>query len=185
VRIVRDTSHLQSREIVVRSSHRIPTFPGCYFYVYYPSRWGSKSSYFKMFVDSLPLSLAWISDDRELTFFISRNNGIPRFAPLNSGDEIILDGPYGRDINPAELDTILLVARGLGIIGILSFAYYEVAKAPQGSRQQNQRVDILWVLDHANQQDLVGNKLLQLQEIAQNSVSTWWQRRLKISPANK
>ncbi|KAK0702714.1 hypothetical protein B0H67DRAFT_558329 [Lasiosphaeris hirsuta] len=160
VRIVYDISHSRSREIVVRSSHGIPAFPGCYFYVYYPSRWGFKSLSFNTFVDSLPLSLAWISDDdndalrRDLTFIVSHNNGTPRFAPLNSGDEILLDGPYGRDINPAELDTIVLTARGSGIIGLLSFAYYQVAKEQhQGSRRQKQRVDILWVLDHKMDQN--------------------------------
>ncbi|KAK3364742.1 hypothetical protein B0T24DRAFT_537301, partial [Lasiosphaeria ovina] len=109
--------------------------------------------------------------EKLITFIISHNNRTSGFVPFHNGQEILLDRPYGRDINATACTTIVLVARGPGIVGLLSFASHQVGRyKDKNSRKEKRRVDILWVLDDVGQQDLVGNRLRELQNMDQDSV---------------
>jgi hypothetical protein len=178
-------AHSESTEVIVRCSPRVSVFPGCYFYVYYKRKLGFKSLHIDMFVDSLPLMLVWgpeASDDspeeKLITFVISHGSCTSGLLQLCSGQEILLDGPYGRDMKATACTTMVLAARGPGIVGLLSFASHQVGQHKhKSSRKEKPRVDILWVLDDAGQQDLVGNKLWELQNMDQDSVRSSSPRR--------
>ena len=179
-----DESHSGSTEIIVSCSPRLRAFPGCYFYAYYPRRFGFKFLHFDILVDSVPLMLAWApepsvnsskeklgSSKEKLAFIVSHGNRKSRPKPFDEGQEILLDGPYGQDIKATACTTMVLAARGPGIIGLLSFASYQVSRYKhKKSREEKLRVDILWVLDHVGQQDLVGNRLRNLQDMDKDSV---------------
>jgi hypothetical protein len=176
-RIESDRSYSESTEVVVRCNSRISAFPGCYFYVYFPRRFSFGSLHFDIFVNSLPLMLAWGPDagdgsskEELITFILWHGSRTPK-SVLKSGQEILLDGPYGPDINAAACTTMVLAARGPGIVGLLSFARHQVGRYKHmSSRREKRRVDLLWVLDDVGQQDLVGNKLRELQDMDQDSV---------------
>ncbi|KAK4242972.1 hypothetical protein C7999DRAFT_18590 [Corynascus novoguineensis] len=140
-----DRSHSESTEVVVRCSSRISVFPGCYFYVYFPRRYSFGSLHFDIFVDSLPLMLAGDGSSKEelMTFILSYGSRKSKFVPY-SGQEILLDGPYRQDINAAACTTMVLVARGPGIVGLLLFASYQVGRYKHiSSRKEKRRVDLL------------------------------------------
>jgi predicted ferric reductase len=172
-----DRSHSESTEVVVRCTSQISVFPGCYFYVYFSRRYKFGSLHFDIFVHSLPLMLAWgpeagdgSSKEELMTFILSHGSRTSKFVP-HSGQEILLDGPYGQDINAAACTTMVLAASGPGIVGLLSFASHQVGRYKHmSSRKEKRRVDLLWVLDDVCQQDLVGNKLRELQNMDQDSV---------------
>ena len=181
-------------ELTVKCRSRISVFPGCYFYVYYPRRYGFKSLHLDAFVDNFPLPVAWIPEKSKgnlITFIISKDlyqrgkskgSDKSKVEPFKSGMEILLEGPYGHDVNATARTTTVLAAHGPGIIGLLSFASSQVRhekdREYQVGRRGKRRLNLLWVLEHVSQQDVVGNKLRELQKIDLQSV-----RRPSSTPA--
>ncbi|KAF5973969.1 hypothetical protein FCOIX_8547 [Fusarium coicis] len=93
-----------------------------------------------------------------------------------------LDGPYGKDLKLHTFETVVLTAKGLGISGVLPFALHLAARKrhDNGLRDKSARlrdssepvfgdlsrhVDLIWWLEHDDQDRWVHDQLQSLQEV--------------------
>ncbi|TPX11400.1 uncharacterized protein E0L32_007819 [Thyridium curvatum] len=172
-----DIKHHDSTEIRIHHKKPLSLFPGCYFYLSYPSNFGFKSLHFSMFVNSLALTPTRDpgNNDGQISFVLSHRDSKARLLRFPVGQQILLDGPYGQDIDATACTTMVLVAQGAGIVGVLAFVCRQVERFKSKSdRKEKLRVDVLWVLDHYIQQDLVGSQLRELQELDHCSNTVVW-----------
>jgi hypothetical protein len=85
---------------------------------------------------------------------------------LEVGSDLLLDGPYGRNLKLWNYETVILVAKGVGIAGILSYAldllsHRNINTGFTGSslfrrkrgRDSTRKVAILWVLEDNAQEE--------------------------------
>ena len=83
---------------------------------------------------SHPFLIAWWDEEEReggsattqiLTFLILPQGGLSaRLAKEMSLQDIIFEGPYGQDLQLGRYQTVILVADGIGIIGVLPYAQY-------------------------------------------------------------
>lgn len=172
--------------IQLNTNKPISVFPGCYFYVFFPGPlpfynllhgyammpvWGQPDQY-----------VAGVASD--LVFLISRTQGHHRRS-LNSilpGNRLRLDGPYGKDLKLHTFETVVLTAKGLGITGILPFALHLASRRRHDSKLRDKsarlrdssepvfgdlsrNVDLIWWLEHDDQDRWVQDQLRSLQEV--------------------
>jgi hypothetical protein len=107
--------------VSVRLKRPIEIRPGSYFYLYLPSRWAKYN-----FLHSVTAMVYWYPPEdgpgavREVTFLLSRYNST--FKALQEGQFILLDGPYGQDLQLHKHQNVVLAAKGIGIAAILPLA---------------------------------------------------------------
>lgn len=124
--LTRGTSTLESVEYFdhgcrwkVRTNSPLRTYPGCYFYLY-NTRFSTVTrayGYPVLVLTGNPSSKESVPSYLE---FLMRSE---RFA--NTAYErktLYLDGPYGRNLRPELFETVILVAEGIGIAGVLPYA---------------------------------------------------------------
>ncbi|CZR64892.1 uncharacterized protein PAC_14792 [Phialocephala subalpina] len=103
-----------------------------------------------------------------LTFLIEPRDGFTaRLTKENALNHLSLDGPYGQDLRLESYDTVLLVAKGIGIAGMLSYAKQLIwwkSNSLQKRRVITRKLDIYWELDDNGQERWVGDYLRQLQD---------------------
>ena len=105
----------QIARVRVRCRRRVSPYPQMYFYLF-------SSSVLRFQSQMAPVVWWDPRNTRELTFLVDGG-----FAnTLSNG--VILDGPYGNDIDSSQYDTVMLVADGIGISGVLSFALSLVSR---------------------------------------------------------
>ncbi|KAE8442180.1 hypothetical protein EG329_003768 [Mollisiaceae sp. DMI_Dod_QoI] len=112
-----------------------------------------------------------------VSFLIRPQRGLTaRLTKESQLHSINVDGPYGQDLQLEQYDTVILVAEGIGIAGVLPYAKYlsqrklddDNAKSnPKAkvclSRDQTRKVDIFWKLEH-NRQVSIAEKYLDILE---------------------
>ena len=108
---------------------RLRVFPGCYYYIF-PSR--------KLRLSSYRVVPKWYDPSStgsatSVEFFIAKER--PRFK-INQ--RWLIDGPYGYDLKLHRVENVILAAKGVGGIGILSFALDLL------ERRQHDREEIEW-----------------------------------------
>jgi NAD(P)H-flavin reductase len=128
----------QVRVVRVKVPRAIPTRPGSYFYLYRhgipfrgrlaPVVWWDRNSK---------------NSSREFTFILDDE----WLGDLRQGSEIILDGPYGKEVDARKYQTILLVAIGKGICGILPVALSILSGHASGGYGTLAKLDIFWKLE--------------------------------------
>lgn len=184
--------------------------PGEYVYLYFTNlRWRYR-------LQSHPLMIAWCEDGKEtvhgrefdvtnLTFLIESRSGLTarlgtelRLSELSSGKaksrgSISFDGPYGQSLSLERYETVMLVAKGIGITGVLPYAGYlmqrnshdaEIKKmlnlgsTPNKDELRNslhrdatRKVDLFWELESNCQEDWVSDHLRTLQDQDPDRVS--------------
>ncbi|KZL88158.1 hypothetical protein CI238_11627 [Colletotrichum incanum] len=77
--------------------------------------------------------------------------------------QVLLDGPYGKHIHPEKYETIVLVAQGRGIAGVLPVALH-IAQIGRHDRI-TRRIDLQWKLDHHDEEGWVEDRLQNLIEL--------------------
>lgn len=152
----------------LKCERHLRVFPGSYFYVF-PSRKLRLSSYRVVPKWYEPLSA---ESARSVDFFIAKDR--PR---LQMDQRWLIDGPYGYDLKLHRFENVMLAAKGVGVIGILSFALNLVERQQHDKREiksngkastalhrdATSRVFILWRLDYNAQDQLVAKHLRELQ----------------------
>lgn len=177
------------KEVVVQlklvTDKPVKVFPGCYFYVFFNGPlpfydlfhgyamtpfWGSP----KQFINGK------VSDP---TFLITRKgHHANSLGCVSSGDSLRLDGPYGRDLKLYRFETVVLTAKGIGIVGVLPFALQLAGRRQRDDEARSRHarlrdssepvfadfsrnVDVIWWLEHDYQDQWVADQLKSLQEL--------------------
>ena len=110
---------------------------------------------------------------------------------IEKGDRMLLDGPYGQDLQLHRYETVILTAKGMGIVSVLPMALHLAARkshddsiriqsslfedptvglatAPEAApvfRDATRRIDLLWRLEHNYQDQWVADQLKVLQDL--------------------
>ena len=103
-----------------------------------------------------------------LTFLVQPQMGLSaRLAMQSSVKNVIFDGPYGQDLRLHRYETVMLVAEGIGIAGVLSFALHLANWKFHGNPDYargviTRKVDLYWVLEGNHQERWVAHQLKEL-----------------------
>jgi hypothetical protein len=187
VRVCQRSEYDSVTRLTLRRSGNKPitTFPGCYFYIHPQSRLPFLSMWRGKAVTPL-----WFFQDDKLTSLHNKGNLSDEITILlgqgkqtiRTGQRIRLDGPYGKLQGLNRFETVILVARGLGIAGVLSLAaelaahhrhdndvwrqFFETRT--QGKHTFDdicRRVNLIWWLDSPVQEEWARKELRLLQDL--------------------
>lgn len=166
--ITDETGDSEASRITVSGHRSFRHFPGSYFYIFPP---GSVFHYSLMI--SYPMTALWYEPDLDgkgsMVTFLVLHSGPLRSLRFRKGERLLIDGPYGQDLNLESFESVMLVARGAGIVGVLS-----IARTLWECRHDNvlRRVNIFWSLDRNSQGEWVSEYMRALQELDAANVST-------------
>jgi predicted ferric reductase len=180
--IIRVKILMKDRTIMNR---RFEPKPGQYYYLDFPQL------PLRDRVQAHPFMLAWWTQSgsiTNLTFLVEPQRGLTaRLMKELSLSSVNIEGPYGQDLEVERYDTVMLVAKGVGIAGVLSYVRYlterksndETVKAAeetekmancQRSNQQSddlyrdhtRKIDLFWKLDHNGQAEWTSDYINEL-----------------------
>lgn len=146
-----------------RCERQLRVFPGCYFYIFPPRK--LRLSSYRMVPKWYEPSSA--GSARSVDFLIAGDR-----PQLRMDQRWLIDGPYGCDLRLHRFKNVMLTAKGVGIIGVLSFALsilerrqHDKMERGKGTTLNNatSKVCILWKLDYNAQDQLVARHLEELQ----------------------
>ncbi|KAH8909446.1 hypothetical protein BR93DRAFT_956577 [Coniochaeta sp. PMI_546] len=178
----------------LRTQRPVSTFPGSYFYIYLPG------SYFNYdLLRSSAVMMLWSDAKQTVTgkttdFHIlagQQSRYLRMLGTIKAGDRVLLDGPYGQDLRLHEYETVILTAKGMGIVSVLPMALHLAARKNHDDsirsqfdsnsdptiglatdlntapvfRDSTRRVDLLWRLEHNDQELWVADQLRALQDL--------------------
>jgi NAD(P)H-flavin reductase len=166
------TVHSDVTRIEVHCDNSIRVFPGSYFYVFLPG----KFLHYNMLA-SYPMTVMWyapenVSDANEVTdvaFLISHRSRALRSMRFSRGQRLLLDGPYGQDLGLQHFETVMLAAKGIGILGILPLALNLFKRQVRGDSCP--KVNIFWALEEIPQENWVMEELKTLQAMDLSNVT--------------
>ncbi|PMD22674.1 hypothetical protein NA56DRAFT_658055 [Hyaloscypha hepaticicola] len=112
-----------------------------------------------------PFVVSWWDDSMNascLDFLVEPQAGIT--ADLISKKcirGVTLDGPYGKDIHLQDYETVILVARGIGIVGVLPYVRHMIYRRSSTSKNLEEyrrglitrKIDLYWDMEDNSQQD--------------------------------
>ena len=152
--------------IQVSCNRPVRVFPGCYFFIFRPGR------LFRYDTSSFPMLVMWHSSasvtgtNKDVSFLVSDHGRMSQVSRLDIGNTLRLDGPYGRNLELWNYETVILTAKGMGIAGVLSAALtlidrrsqdWQAKKNPLSAerlfRDLTRKVAILWTLESNGQED--------------------------------
>ena len=108
----------------------------------------------------------------ELSFLIQPHSGLSsQLIARKSIPNVMIHGPYGKNLHLDEYETVILIAKGIGIAGILPYArhmaYRRLSKDKSNEEYRRglmtRKLDIIWVLDDNYQDMWVSEYMQQLQ----------------------
>jgi predicted ferric reductase len=107
---------------------------------------------------------------KSLTFLIQPQRGLSaRLAMQSSIRSVAFDGPYGQDLHLERYETVMLVAQGIGIAGVLPYAHHltnwKFHKNKSHKRAvMTRKLDLYWLLEENYQEKWIGDYLKELQQ---------------------
>lgn len=145
-----DITHLK-----VYTHHAINSFPGAYFYVHFPGLFWHHD-----ILNSYPMVALWdkpaqltkpaLTQSQDLSFIVTNHGRHVRgLERLEHQSHLLLEGPYGQNLPLQEFENVILVAQGIGLVGLLQFAlhlarrrYHDdmVRQSLQGSKEREKRL---------------------------------------------
>jgi len=144
--------------------------PGQYYYLSF-SDMGLRKRF-----QSHPYTIAWWDDSMRatsLSFLVQPHNGVSSdLIRRNSLRSVRIDGPYGKDLELEKYETVILVAKGIGIAGIIPYvrhlAYRKLStgKAHEAYRRGliTRKIDVYWMLEDNAQEDWISDWIIDLRE---------------------
>ena len=187
----------------VRLRRHLPFKPGQFGYLKFPSlRWRYR-------FQAHPFMIMWceydveVKDDKQiditnLTFLIQPRGGLTarldrelQLSDLSKGSSfqwpVSFDGPYGQDLHLEQYETVMLVAQGPGIAGVLRYAQHLAQRSCRDRevkrllklestpnkvdlrktlhRDATKNVDLFWQLDLNSQEKWISDHLRALQDM--------------------
>ncbi|KAK1977346.1 hypothetical protein LZ30DRAFT_265771 [Colletotrichum cereale] len=153
--------HLGDANIIeVRATRPMTVYPGCYYYL--------TPSVFSLAVGPPSIVYHW-----DKTASQTKTAKTPPMAgvsdlflliqgqvPMKGLTQVLLDGPYGQHTHPEKYETVVLVAQGRGIAGVLPAALH-IAQMGRHDRI-TRRIDLQWKLDHNDEEGWVEERLQNL-----------------------
>ncbi|KAI3339065.1 hypothetical protein F4824DRAFT_498917 [Ustulina deusta] len=171
--ITDETGDSEVSRITVSCNRRVHYFPGSYFYIFPP---GSFLRY--NLLASYPMAVLWYEPDimgkgsTELAFLVLHSRPLKSLR-FRKGERLLIDGPYGQDLNLSYFKSVMLAAHGAGILGVLS-----IARSLWERRRSDDvlcRVNIFWSLERNSQAEWAAAYLKRLQELdAGNELFVVW-----------
>ena len=134
-----------------------------------------RSLYSRDKVQTHPFMISWFDNvsveqeivrAKKLTFLIEIRDGLTaRMARESYVQAKSLEGPYGKNLDLAQYTNVILVAEGLGIAGVLSYARELVLwKARVYHRVYTRKLDIYWKLETNEEEKWVGDEFEKLRK---------------------
>jgi predicted ferric reductase len=166
-----DTSKMSSITAVrltVLLKRPMKILPGQYVYLFL-SDMGARRRF-----QAHPFVIAWWDNSMEATkisILIEPQNGLSaELAARNMIRSVVVDGPYGKDLRLQDFENVILVAKGIGIAGIIpyvrSLTYRRVSKGKEHESYRRglitRKIDLYWVLEDNCQEDWVSDWLVDL-----------------------
>lgn len=117
------------------------------------------------------MAALWYEPDLEgkgsTVTFLVLHSGPLRSLRFKKGERLLIDGLYGQDLNLKSFESVMLVAHGPGIAGVLS-----TARTLWECRRDNVlcRVNIFWSLDRESQGEWASEYLQSLQKLDAGNV---------------
>ncbi|KAH8807067.1 hypothetical protein F5884DRAFT_788434 [Xylogone sp. PMI_703] len=156
--------------LTVKLQREMQIRPGTYAYLFF-SDMGIRRRF-----QAHPFVIAWWDDSlraTELAFLIQPQSGISAdLIRRNTIRSVTVDGPYGKDLHLDEYETVILIAKGIGIAGLLPYvrhmAYRRLSTAQYNDAYRRalitSKIDIYWVLEDDYQQDWISDWIRQIKE---------------------
>ncbi|KAF7943008.1 hypothetical protein EAE96_010954 [Botrytis aclada] len=144
-------------------------YPGQYMYLFL-SDMGVRRRF-----QAHPFVIAWWDDSMKatkLSFLIEPSNGLTSdLVGRGSLRRVVMDGPYGKDLRLEDFENVILVAKGIGIAGIIpyvrSLTYRRVNKDKSHESYRRglitRKIDLYWILEDNCQEDWISDWLVDLQ----------------------
>ncbi|KAM0670866.1 hypothetical protein ACQRIU_001261 [Beauveria bassiana] len=192
--VIRRQEDGYATRVTLKAARPVRFFPGCYFYIFFHG----PLPFYDLF-HGYPMMPFWVDADHvtsgvalEFSFLISHTGNHERsLKTVRQGQFLRLDGPYGTDLHLQSYETVVLAAKGMGIVGVLPFARHlaERRKHDDGARgtaarlrdsretvfgDLSRNVDLIWWLEDTQQEEWVAEQLKQLQKMdAKNLLVVW------------
>ncbi|KAJ2983716.1 hypothetical protein NUW58_g6202 [Xylaria curta] len=147
-------------------------YPGMYFYLYF---------------SGLPIRYKWYGfptnaffwrlspgedSTRDLHFLLQERDSLAQLDSGRSLQNIAIEGPYGKNMRAETYETVILIAEGVGIAGVLPYALHLAQRRQHDQRFRTtntaifrdvtRKVDLLWKLNHGNEEQWCKDELTEL-----------------------
>lgn len=158
----------------------VQPYPGCYFYIYFHHAaildrfYGFSTPLYSWEPTLHRIAPPEKEETTRLQFLVHS-----RFLDKSRTSRVSMAGPYGRNIHVERFETVVLIAEGIGIVGIVPFAldlarrksYRESWRPSRRPEDLTQQVALIWKLDHPKQEELANTQLSCLMDLDQEVVS--------------
>lgn len=133
---------------------------GQYFYIFF-SDLGLRRKF-----QAHPYMVSWW-DDTKMSFLVQPQNGLSLdLLTRTSLRSIVLDGPYGKDLGLENYSKSLLLAKGIGIAGLLPYALsITKRKSTNTEGMLTTKVDLYWILEENCQLEWIRSWIEELKGI--------------------
>lgn len=171
----------------IKPRHPLKIQPGQYFYLFL-----SDLGTHRLF-EAYPFVILWWDDSlnaMNLSFLIQPEYGITRdLIAKNSVRSVIIDGPYRKNLHLEDYETVILVAKGIGITGILLYIRHMTYRRLSTEKNHTtyrrdlitNKIDVYWVLEDNCQEDWISDWIVELEKTDSKNVSIFPSY---ITPAN-
>ncbi|KAF4468232.1 NADPH oxidase [Fusarium albosuccineum] len=128
-------------EVALRYPVRVS--PGNYFHIFFPTEGGHSYNY----LHGYPVVACWHPPDTDnsseelshISFILSHSGGHSGAVHrLKAGARILLDGPLGQDLGLGSYETVILLAKGIGIAGVLPMALQLIERLQHDARVKDE-----------------------------------------------
>ncbi|KGQ02889.1 hypothetical protein BBAD15_g11886 [Beauveria bassiana D1-5] len=140
----------------VRLTRAVKLRPGCHFYLYFPQNFYALLGFSKYnLLQSFTVMALWHPTEEprlvsSVSFLLSRHgHHATAISKLGEGSCVLLDGPYGQDLALERQENVILVAKGMGIAGVLHIAL-DLAIRRFHDNSVKDRIEELKRLTHPN-----------------------------------
>lgn len=164
--------------VTVRLAKELRMHPGQYFYLFF-SDMGTRRRF-----QSHPFVVAWWDYPmaaKSLSFLIQPQSGITsELTSRTSIRTVTVDGPYGKDLHLDKYETVILIAQGIGIAGILSHVRHMADRKALPDEYWayqyrhgliTRKIDVYWVLEDNDQEEWITDWIKHLHESDSRNVS--------------
>ena len=151
--------------------------PGQYVYLFF-SGMGIRHRF-----QAHPYVITWWDNSMKamnISFLIQPQKGISHdLMTRNSIRRVVLDGPYGKDLHLEAFEAVVLIAKGIGIAGILPYIRHMVYRRVSEDKENaaykrgliTRKIDVYWVLEDNSQDRWIKEWATELQKKDSGKVS--------------